>query len=119
MRGLAGHIEGGRSLVVAADLALIGQCNPDATICDRSSTVSGVCVIRQPSQAFPTVLYAFPMCCVVWTWDALFYGASDFVYNAKTVAVASFMGVVGAVTSLRRVFEPQNIPDKPRNNFDF
>ena len=46
-------------------------------------------------QAFPTILYAFPMCCVVWTWDSLFYGASDFVYNAKAVAVASFCGVVG------------------------
>lgn len=46
-------------------------------------------------QAFPTILYAFPMCCVVWTWDSLFYGASDFVYNAKAVAVASLCGVVG------------------------
>lgn len=46
-------------------------------------------------QAFPTILYAFPMCCVVWTWDSLFYGASDFVYNAKAVAVASLCGVIG------------------------
>ncbi len=46
-------------------------------------------------QTFPTVLYAFPMCCIVWTWDSLFYGASDFVYNAKAVAVASLFGVIG------------------------
>lgn len=51
----------------------------------------------RPVQAFPTILYAFPMCCVVWTWDSLFYGASDFLYNAKTVAVASFFGVLGAL----------------------
>lgn len=51
-------------------------------------------------QVFPPILYAFPMCCVVWTWDSLFYGASDFVYNAKTVAVASFCGVVGASPAL-------------------
>ncbi|CAM9767063.1 unnamed protein product [Pylaiella littoralis] len=54
------------------------------------------------SEAFPTILYAFPMCCVVWTWDSLFYGASDFVYNAKTVAVASTCGVIGSILSLRR-----------------
>lgn len=47
-------------------------------------------------QVFPTILCAFPMCCVVWTWDSLFYGASDFLYNAKTVAVASSLGVLGA-----------------------
>lgn len=68
--------------------------------------LSAVCPAKEVahlvSQAFPVVLYAFPMCCVVWTWDALFYGASDFVYNAKTVAVASFFGVVGSVLSLRR-----------------
>lgn len=118
---LSGTFEGDGALVAATELALISQCNPDETICNRSATVSGVYVIQQPSQAFPVVLYAFPMCCVVWTWDALFYGASDFVYNAKTVAVASFFGVVGAATinSLRRVFEPQNIPDKPRKNFIF
>lgn len=51
---------------------------------------------------FPTILYAFPMCCVVWTWDSLFYGASDFVYNAKTVAVASLCGVVGGSCSRAR-----------------
>eukprot|EP00903_Cladosiphon_okamuranus_P005750 g5704.t2 len=54
------------------------------------------------SQAFPTILYAFPMCCVVWTWDSLFYGASDFVYNAKAVAVASLCGVTGSILSLKR-----------------
>ncbi|CAM9105197.1 unnamed protein product, partial [Hapterophycus canaliculatus] len=54
------------------------------------------------SRVFPPILYAFPMCCVVWTWDSLFYGASDFVYNAKTVAVASLCGVIGSVLSLRR-----------------
>ncbi|CAM9920984.1 unnamed protein product [Laminaria digitata] len=59
-------------------------------------------VTRLVSQAFPIIMYAFPMCCVVWTWDQLFYGASDFLYNAKTVAVASFLGVVGSVLSLRR-----------------
>ncbi|CAM9852250.1 unnamed protein product [Ectocarpus sp. 6 AP-2014] len=68
--------------------------------------LSVVCQSREVaalvSQVFPTILYAFPMCCVVWTWDSLFYGASDFVYNAKTVAVASLCGVVGSVLSLRR-----------------
>eukprot|EP00904_Undaria_pinnatifida_P010662 jgi/Undpi1/6726/HiC_scaffold_20.g09205.m1 len=59
-------------------------------------------VAQLVAKTFPVILYAFPMCCVVWTWDALFYGASDFVYNAKTVAVASFFGVSGSVLSLQR-----------------
>ncbi|CAN0400986.1 unnamed protein product [Ascophyllum nodosum] len=62
----------------------------------RSSEVASLV-----SEAFPIILYAFPMCCLVWTWDSLFYGASDFIYNAKTVAVASSLGVAGSVLSLR------------------
>lgn len=33
----------------------------------------------------PVVLLGFPLCCMVWTWDSVFYGASDFVYNAKVI----------------------------------
>jgi hypothetical protein len=39
----------------------------------------------------PLVLLGFPMCCIVWTWDSVFYGASDFLYNAKVPAVERLM----------------------------
>ncbi|CAM9251463.1 unnamed protein product [Choristocarpus tenellus] len=59
-------------------------------------------VVKIVSQVFLMIMFAFPMCCLVWSWDALFYGASDFVYNAKTVAVASALGVAGTLCSLSR-----------------
>ncbi|CAM9710083.1 unnamed protein product, partial [Phaeothamnion confervicola] len=52
-------------------------------------------------QEFPMILRAFPICCLVWTWDSLFYGASDFVYQAKTIAFGSAVGVAGVLASIR------------------
>lgn len=40
-------------------------------------------VVALASGVLPIVLLGFPVCCVVWTWDSVFYGASDFQYNAK------------------------------------
>ena len=40
-------------------------------------------VVALASSVLPIVLLGFPVCCVVWTWDSVYYGASDFKYNAK------------------------------------
>ena len=40
-------------------------------------------VVALASSVLPIVLLGFPVCCVVWTWDSVLYGASDFAYNAK------------------------------------
>jgi hypothetical protein len=58
-------------------------------------------VVALVKEVFPTALVGFPLCCVVWTWDSLFYGASDFVYNAKTIAFASAVGASGILASLK------------------
>ncbi|CAN0015834.1 unnamed protein product, partial [Discosporangium mesarthrocarpum] len=59
-------------------------------------------VVDIVSQVFPHILRSFPLCCIVWTWDSLFYGASDYMYNAKAVFSASALGVAGTLLSLWR-----------------
>ncbi|KAG5185567.1 hypothetical protein JKP88DRAFT_236637 [Tribonema minus] len=58
-------------------------------------------VVRLVQAVFPMALTGFPICCMVWTWDSLFYGASDFLYNARTIAVASAIGAAGILASLK------------------
>ena len=52
-------------------------------------------------RVLPAALLGFPMCTVVWTWDSIFYGASDFTYNALTIAGASMIGATGLLASLK------------------
>merc|ERR1711963_1088632 len=73
-------------------LAIIGHIfGPSLirSVCNLSDVVELVLSIT------PMILVAFPFCCLVWTWDSLFYGAFDFLYNAK---------VVGASASLASLF---------------
>jgi hypothetical protein len=58
-------------------------------------------VVALVKQVFPTALLGFPLCSVVWTWDSLYYGAEDYVYNAKTIAFASAVGASGILGSLK------------------
>jgi len=42
------------------------------------------------------------MCCIVWTWDSVFYGASDFMYNAKVIALSSSIAMSLTLASLHQ-----------------
>ncbi len=57
-------------------------------------------VVALTSSVLPIVLLGFPNCCVVWTWDSVYYGASDFKYNAKVIAMSSSIAVSLTLASL-------------------
>jgi putative MATE family efflux protein len=55
-------------------------------------------VVKLVRQALPVALSGLPLCCVVWSWDQVFYGAGDFRFNASVVAFAS-VTAVGVMTA--------------------
>merc|ERR1711988_205173 len=80
-------------------LAIIGQLfGPSLirSVCDLHEVVEVVLGV------VPLILYAFPVCCLVWTWDSLFYGAFDFLYNAKVVGASASLSSVFVVLSIKR-----------------
>lgn len=58
-------------------------------------------VAKLVMHVYPRALLGFPICCVVWSWDSLYYGASDHWYNARTIAVASTVGAIGILLSTK------------------
>jgi MATE family multidrug resistance protein len=85
------------SAIIGVALSLIGQIVLPSLIPLFCSSPE---VIALTSSVLPIVLLGFPVCCVVWTWDSVYYGASDFKYNAKVIAVSSSIAVSLTLASL-------------------
>ena len=84
---------------IGISLAIVGRMfGPTLirSVCDLHDVVELVLSIT------PMILCAFPMCCLVWTWDSLFYGAFDFLYNAKVVGASASLSSVFVVLSIKR-----------------